>query len=151
MKRKPKRNTVNSPSINTHGSMKLLRTEQKHKIQDKNNPHHQPKIRQLHIIVHLHKHKLHQNNNKQVFCSIAAFSSLQLKLTRTWHISAMSGLACEQKKPQKKDKNKRKEMVAKKQISIKKNCLVVCFFQMDGFFSLFTLLQVNYADMVHAR
>lgn len=42
-------------------------------------------------------------------------------------------------------------MAAKKQISIKKNCLVVClFFQMDGFFSLFTLLQVNYADMVHA-
>lgn len=57
------------------------------------------------------------------------------------------------KKPTKKDKNKRKrkEMAAKKQISIEKNCLVVClFFQMDGFFSLFTLLQVNYADMVHA-
>lgn len=55
---------------------------------------------------------------------------------RTWHISAVSGLACEQKKnQQKKDKNKRKrkEMAAKKQISIKKNCLVVCFFKWMAF------------------
>lgn len=72
---------------------------------------------------------------------------------RTWHISAVSGLACEQKKDNKK-RQKQKEKKRNGSKETKKNCLVVCllvfFSQMDGFFSLFTLLQVNYADMVHA-
>lgn len=77
---------------------------------------------------------------------------------RTWHISAVSGLACEQKEKtqQQQQQKKRQKQKEKKRQQRNKSALrrivwlFVCFFQMDGFFSLFTLLQVNYADMVHA-
>lgn len=61
----------------------------------------------------------------------------------------MSRLACEQKKIQ--VIRKRKQMAEKKTIEIKSMFRIIVWYFSNGWLFLpFTLLQVNYADMVHA-